>query len=63
MSRNSQKNQALVRVQREKVRSERKEDKRFEGEGRAESSISRGGQIEEWRYISGRSPRRKSQCL
>ena len=24
--------------------------------------ISRGGQIEQWRYTSWRSPRRKSQC-
>ena len=33
----------------------RKGDKRFEGEGGVE-----GGQIEQWRYTSWRSPRRKS---
>ena len=33
VKRNSQEHKAVVRVQREKIQSERKKDKRFEGEG------------------------------
>ena len=33
MQRNSQEHEAVVRVQREKIQSGQKEDKRFEGEG------------------------------
>ena len=42
MQRDSQEHEAMVRVQREKIRIERKEDTRFEGEGRAECCTSRG---------------------
>ena len=34
VKRNSQEHEAMVRVQREKIQSGRKKDKRFEGEGR-----------------------------
>ena len=43
----------MVRVKREKMQSERKKDKRFEGEG-GNASLAKGGrgQIEQWRYTS-----------
>ena len=47
----------MMRVQREKIQSEQKEEKKFEGESGAEES-----QTGQWRYTSWRSPRRKSQC-
>ena len=43
VKRNSQEHRAVVRVQREKVQSGCKEDKRFEGEVRCECCISRRG--------------------
>ena len=49
-------------MQREKIQSGRKKDKRFEGEGGAGVlRLQRGGQIDQWMYTSWRSPRRKSQ--
>ena len=60
VKRNSQEHEAMVRVQREKIQSGWKKDKRSEGE----FCISRRGQmgqIEQWRYTSWRSPRRTSQ--
>ena len=49
--------------QRDKVQSGRKGYKKFEGEGGLKYCISRRrGQIEQWRYTSRRSPRRKSLC-
>ena len=63
MQKNSQKQGTVVREQREKIQSVRKRDKRFKGEGGAEVlHKQRESQIEQWRHISGRSPRRKSQC-
>ena len=54
----------MVRVHREEIRSERKEDKRFESEDGAGVMYKQKGkeaQIQQWRYTSWRSPRRKSQ--
>ena len=51
-------------MQREKIRSGWKGNRRFEDEVEREYCISRVGQmgqIEQWRYTSWRSPRRKSQ--
>ena len=46
--------------QRKKIPSRQRGDKRFEGKG--EAKVLQGGQIEQWRYTSWRSPRRESQC-
>ena len=52
-----------MRVQREKIGSGQKGDKRFEGEGGAGVlQLQRGGQIEQWRFTSWRNQRGKSQC-
>ena len=61
VKRNSQEHEAVVRVQREKIQSGRKKDKKFESEG-ASAALADGGQIEQWRYTRWRSPTRKSQC-
>ena len=56
----------VVRVQGEKIQSGWKRDKRFESESGLQvlplTEGSQMGQIEQWRYNSWRSPRRKSQC-
>ena len=63
VKRNSQEHEAVVRVQREKIQSGRKKDKKFESEGGgASDALAEEDQIEQWRYTSWRSPRRKSHC-
>ena len=52
----------MVRGQREKIQNTQKGDKRFEDEGRAGESISRGRPDCTVEIYMLWSPRRKSQC-
>ena len=52
----------MVSVQRKKLQSGRRGIRGLNARMGWECCISRGGQVEKWRYTSWRSLRRKSQC-
>ena len=50
-----------MRKQREKIQNGWTGDRRFEGVGRSGgTALAKGSKIEQWRYTSWRSPRKKS---
>ena len=59
---NSQEHEAVVREQRENIRSWRRGIRGLKVRVGRSVALTGGGQVEQWRYTSWRIPRRKSQC-